>query len=225
MLVEMRYYPVYLDLRGRRCVVIGGGPVAEGKVSGLLQAEARVTVVSPRLTPELRKAADEGHIVHIARRYQAGDLAGAFLAISATDDRAVNEQVWQEATGRNITSAARSAGLVNVVDDPPHCTFIAPSIVRRGDLTIAISTSGKAPALAVRLRQQLERTIGHEHARFLELAGMLRAPLAARYPDFQQRKALWYQLVDSDVLDLLRQGDEHAARRRIGEITGVEIGD
>lgn len=225
MLVKMRYYPIYLDLRGRRCVVIGGGTIAEGKVKGLLEAEARVTVVSPQLTSQLQKLASRGLIAHVARRYQPGDLAGAFLAISATDDRAVNEQVWQEATERNITSAGLSAGLVNVVDDPPHCTFIAPSIVRRGDLTIAISTSGKAPALAVRLRQQLERTIGHEHARFLELVGALRAPLAARYPDFQQRKALWYRLVDSDVLDLLRQGDEHAARRRIGEITGVEIGD
>ncbi|MFQ5854327.1 MAG: bifunctional precorrin-2 dehydrogenase/sirohydrochlorin ferrochelatase [Anaerolineae bacterium] len=222
----MRYYPVYLDLRGRRCIVIGGGSVAEGKVKGLLEADARVTVVSPQLTPQLKKLLDDGHIVHVARSYQPGDLAGVFLVISATDNRSVNEQVWQEATERNITSAGLSAGLVNVVDDPTHCTFIAPSIVRRGDLAIAISTCGKAPALAVRLRQQLERTIGHEHARFLELAGGLRAPIAARYPDFEQRKALWYQLVDSDVLDLLRQRDEVAARRRIVEITGiVDIGD
>lgn len=222
---EARYYPVYLDLRGRHCVVIGGGSVAEGKVKGLLEAGAHVTVISPQLTPNLRQAADEGHIVHVARRYQAGDLAGAFLAISATNERTVNEQVWQEAVESNITSAGLSAGLVNIVDDPPHCTFIAPSIVRRGDLAIAISTGGKAPALAVRLRQQLERTIGHEHARFLELAGILRAPIAARYPDFKQRKTLWYQLVDSDVLDLLRQGDEAAARRRVAEITRIaEIG-
>ena len=222
----MRYYPIYLDLRGRPCVVIGGGPVAEGKVKGLLEAGAHVTVISPQLTPQLRKMADEGHIVHVARRYQAGDLTEAFLAISATNDRAVNEQVWQEGVESNVTSAGLSASLVNIVDDPPHCTFIAPSIVRRGDLVIAISTGGKAPALAVRLRQQLERTIGHEYARFLELAGMLRAPIAARYPDFEQRKALWYQLVDSDVLDLLRQGDEAAARRRVVEITRVAgIGD
>lgn len=222
---EVRYYPVYLDLKERHCVVIGGGSVAEGKVKGLLEAGAHVTVISPQLTPKLRETADEGHIVHVARRYRAGDLTGAFLAISATDDRTVNEQVWQEAVEHNITAAGISASLVNVVDDPPHCTFIAPSIVRRGDLAIAISTGGKAPALAVRLRQQLERTIGHEHARFLELAGILRAPIAARYPDFEQRKALWYQLVDSDVLDLLGQGDEAAARRRVAEIIGVAIGD
>ena len=93
--------------------------------------------------------------------------------------------------------------------------------MRRGDLTITISTSGKAPALAVRLRQQLERTVGHEYARFLELAETVRAPLAARHPNFEQRKALWYQLVDSDVLNLLRQGDEATACRRITEIMGV----
>ncbi len=110
---------------------------------------------------------------------------------------------------------------MNVVDYSLHCNFIAPSIVRRGDLTIAISTGGKAPALAFRLRQQLEHTVGHEYARFLELAETVRASLAARHPDFEQRKALWYQLVDSDVLDLLRQGADATAYRRITEIMGV----
>jgi siroheme synthase-like protein len=200
-------------MRGRRCVVIGGGSIAEGKVKSLLEAGARVTVVSSQLSPALKHLADEGRIAHIPRGYQRGDLVGAFLAISATDDRAVNEQVWQEAVERNIP--------VNVVDDSLHCNFIAPSIVRRGDLTIAISTGGKAPALAVRLRQQLERTVGHEYARFLELAETVRASLAARHPDFEQRKALWYQLVDSDVLNLLRQSDEATACSRITEIMGV----
>jgi len=96
--------------------------------------------------------------------------------------------------------------------------------VRRGDLAVAISTSGKAPALAVRLRQQLEQTLGDEHARFLQLVGALRKPLAARYPDFETRKALWYQLVDSDVIDLLRRGDEHSAQQRVAEITGIAPG-
>lgn len=209
----MAYYPVFLNLRGRRCVVIGGGRIAEGKVRGLLEAEAAVTVVAPALTPGLRSLVDGGQIACVPRAYQPGDLAEAFLVISATDDRATNEQVWDEATARNLP--------INVVDDTPHCTFIAPSILRRGDLTIAISTSGKAPALAVRLREELEQRIGDEHARFLELAGTLREPLAARYPDFETRRALWYQLVDSGVLELLRQGDEAAARHRMAEIMGV----
>ncbi len=105
----------------------------------------------------------------------------------------------------------------------PHSSFIAAAVVRRGDLTVAISTGGKAPALAVRLRERLERELGAEHARFLELAGAVRAPLAARHPDFARRRELWYQLVDSDVLDLLRRGDEPAARRRFAEILGVEV--
>lgn len=209
----MNYYPVFLNLQGRRCVVIGGGLIAEGKVRGLLEAEALVTVISPALTSGLKTLAGEGRLAHVERVYQPGDLASAFLAISATDDRAVNELVWQEAQARNIP--------VNAVDDPPRCTFIAPAIVRRGDLVIAISTSGKAPALAVRLREQLERAIGDEYARFLDLAGTLREPLAARYPDFEQRRALWYELVDSDMLDLLQRGDETAAHRRIAEIAGV----
>ncbi len=209
----MGYYPVFLDLQGRRCVVVGGGPVAEGKVKALLEAGAEVTVISPEVAGALQELADGGRITHLARRYRPGDLAGAFLAICATDDRGVNRQVWQEATAGGV--------LVNVVDDPPHCTFIAPSILRRGDLIIAISTSGKAPALAVRLREQLENVIGDEYARFLEIASALRALLAARWPDFEQRRALWYQLVDSDVLDLLRRGLEAEAHRRVWEITGV----
>ncbi len=211
----MRYYPLYLDLRGRRCIVVGGGPVAETKAGGLLEAEAKVTVISPRLTPGLEALVAQGRVTHIARAYQPGDLAGAFLVISATDDRAVNRRVWQEATERGI--------LVNVVDDPARCNFIAPAVVRRGDLTIAISTSGKAPALAVRLRQWLERVLGQEYARFLELAGAIRAPLAAQHPDFEERRQRWYQLVDSDVLDLLRQGDEQEARRRMAEIMGLTL--
>jgi siroheme synthase-like protein len=209
------YHPIFLNLQDRLCVVIGGGRIAEGKVAGLLAAEAQVTVIAPLLTPRLRVWVKEKQLAHIARNYQIGDLANAFLAISATDDRQVNERVWQEATTRNI--------LINVVDDTPHCNFIAPSILRRGDLAVAISTSGKAPALAVRLREQIEELIGDEHARFLQLAGQIREPLAARIPSFPQRKALWYQLVDSDILDLLRLGDESAARQRIADIMGVAV--
>jgi len=107
------------------------------------------------------------------------------------------------------------------VDDPACCTFIAPAIVRRGDLTVAISTGGKAPALAVRLRQQLERALGDEYARFLELAGALRTPLTERYPDFEERKTRWYRLVDSEVLELLREGQDGKAQQRMREVLGL----
>jgi precorrin-2 dehydrogenase / sirohydrochlorin ferrochelatase len=209
----MAHYPVYLDLKGRRCFVLGGCALAEEKVKGLLAAGARVTLVTPELTPGLCELAVETTIDVIGRRYRRGDLGGAFLVLVVNQGKAVAEAVWGETRGRNV--------LVNTLDDVPHCDFIAPAIVRRGDLSIAISTGGKAPVLAVRLRQKLEGEVGPEHARFLEIAGTLRAPLARRWPDFETRRALWYRLVDSDVLHLLRQGEEPQAFARIEEILGI----
>jgi precorrin-2 dehydrogenase / sirohydrochlorin ferrochelatase len=206
----MSYYPVLLALAGRRCLVIGGGSIAEGKVAGLLEAEATITVVAPALSPALRELAVAGRIAHVPREYQPGDLDGAFLAIAAADDRAVNGLVWQEATQRNV--------LLNAVDDVPHCSFIAPAIVRRGDLIVSISTSGVAPALAVRLKEKLERELGPEYERFLLLARGWRARLAAGIHGFEQRKARWYELVDSNVLSLLRGGDEAAVQARAADI-------
>lgn len=211
------YYPVLLDLRDRRAVVVGGGTIAEGKVAPLVDAGAAVTVIAPDLTPGLAVRAREGRFTHVARAYAPGDLAGAHLAIAATDDPEVNHAVHAEAEAGGV--------LINVVDDPPYCGFILPSILRQGDLVVAVSTSGNAPALAVRIRERLERELGEEYGRFLELAGSIRAPLAERFPDFQIRKRLWYRLVDSDVLALLRAGDEARARERIAEIMGVRASD
>jgi siroheme synthase-like protein len=191
--VTVAHYPVFLDLRERSCLVVGGGSLAEEKVRGLLEAGARVT--------------------HRARGFRPEDLDGVVLAIVCGQPPEVVEEVWREARARGV--------LVNTVDDVPHCDFIAPSILRRGDLSIAISTGGRAPALAVRLRQKLEREIGDEHAKFLAMAGTVRAALATHRPDFGERRELWYRLVDSDVLDLLRHGDDDAAARRFTEILGV----
>lgn len=211
----MAHYPVFLDLRARPCTVIGGGHLAEEKVRGLLAVEAAVTVIAPALEPGLAELAGEGHVIHRARDYQEGDLEGAVLVISCQQTPELAEAIWQEALRRNI--------LINTLDDVPRCQFIAPSIVRRGDLAIAISTGGKAPVLAVRLRQWLEAQLGDEYGRFLSLAGSVRAPLARRWPDFGTRRELWYRLVDSDVLELLRRGDEDAAAGRFREILGVEV--
>jgi len=213
----MRYYPIHLDLRGRLVAVIGGGAVAQEKVEGLLAAGARVKVVAPGLTPELARLAAEGAVEHVARSFRDGDLEGAFLAVGERLGAAIDGAVWREAEARGIPC--------NVQDDLPHCSFIAASVVRRGDLTVTISTSGKAPALAVRLRQQLERQLGAHYARFLEIAGRLRAPLAERLPDSAARRELWYRLVDSDVLELLGRGDDAGARRRVAEITGVALAE
>lgn len=211
----MAYYPIYLQLHDRPCLVVGGGKIAEDKVKGLLAAGARVTVVSPQLTSYLSELVERNEIRHTARRYRSGDLVGAFMVICATDQAEVNHQVWREAfTHRQ---------LVNVVDDTPHCNFIAPALLRNGDLTIAISTGGKAPALAVRLKERLQREIGPEYERFLELVGQLREPLSQRVPDFETRKALWYELVDSEALNLLAQGDEPAAVEVISQVVGFRF--
>lgn len=212
-----RYYPVFLDLRRRTCVVIGGGAVAREKVEGLLDAGAVVRVIAPRLTPELERRAAAGEIEHVARDYREGDLEGAFLALAEGLGRATHAALRDE--------AARRAVALNVQDETAYCSFIAPALFRQGDLTIAISTAGRAPALAARLRQAFERRFGTHYARFLELAGRLRRPLAERHPDFETRRALWYELVDSDVLDLLERGDDEQARRRAAALTGVPLAE
>lgn len=209
------YYPVYIELREQPCVVVGGGKIAEGKVEGLLAVQAKVTVIAPDLTSHLRSLAEQKRITYVSRKYRPGDLTGAFLVICATDQVEINHQVWEEASANHQ--------LVNVVDDTPRCNFIAPSIFRKGDLTIAISTSGKAPALAVRLKERLQREIGPEYERLLELAGELREPLAQHVPDFETRKALWYELVDSEILDALAHGDETLAREIISQIVGFDF--
>src|SRR2546423_4206734 len=209
------FYPVFLDLRGRRAVVIGGGAVAEQKVRGLTAAGGHGTVVSPDVSPGLTGLAAGGAIELGRRSYHGGDLAGAWLAIAATDDRAVNAAVWAEAERLGVP--------LNAVDDLEHCSFIAPAIHREGDITVAVSTGGKSPALAVRLRQRIARLVGRVEARLCALLGELRPELATRVPDVRARTALWYEIVDSDVIDHLRRGDVEGARRRIDELVS-EVG-
>ena len=209
------YYPIYVQLNEQPCVVIGGGKIAEGKVDGLLAANAKVKIISPGLTPHLNDLVKQNRIEYSARNYQVGDLTGAFMVICATDQTEINQQVWQEASANQQ--------LVNVVDDTPRCNFIAPAILRKGDLNIAISTGGKAPALAVRLKERLQKEIGPQYKRFLELSGQLREPLARHIPDFETRKKLWYELVDSDILELLSQDNEPAALDLISEVVGFRF--
>jgi uroporphyrin-III C-methyltransferase / precorrin-2 dehydrogenase / sirohydrochlorin ferrochelatase len=209
------FYPVFLDLRGRRAVVIGGGAVAEHKVRGLLAAGAHVTVVSPQMTPDLADLAMHGAIEPRQRAYRAGDLAGAWLAIAATNDRAVNSAVWAEAERLGVP--------LNAVDDLDHCSFIAPAIHRQGDITVAVSTAGKSPALAVRLRDRIARLIGRAEAQLCELLGELRPELAERVPGARARTALWYRIVDSDVIEFVRRGDTEGARRRVQELAAARV--
>lgn len=210
----MKPYPIFLiGLSHRHCVVIGGGREGEYKVKGLLDCEARVTVISGQLTGQLQAWAGEGRLTWIQRDYRLGDLRGAFLVIAERSDPETNAAIQAEAEAEGA--------LVNVTDDVPHCNFVAGSVVRQGPLTMAISTSGCAPALSVRLRQRFQDEFGPEYGIFLEWLRELRQLMAARYPDFQERRRRWYALIDSEILDLLRAGRPDLARRRMAEIVDL----
>ena len=206
----MTDYPICLNkLHRTLCVVVGGGNVAERKVRSLLETQATVRVISPRLTERLRQLVEEGLIQHVPRPYRMGDLEGVFLTIAATDDRTTNRAVSEEAESRQ--------SLVNVVDDPELCNFTIPAVVRRGALAVSISTEGQSPALAAHIREQLESLIGPEYTTFTEILGSLRDYVVQTCPA-EHRRTLWYRLIDSDVLELLRGGRVQAAQDRAKQI-------
>jgi precorrin-2 dehydrogenase/sirohydrochlorin ferrochelatase len=212
----LRSYPVSLvGLEKKRCIVVGGGEVAQRKVESLLQGGAeRVVVISPRLTSKLSALLQTNRIEHWPRGYQQGDLEDGFVVIAATDDPEVNGRVWQEAQDRRL--------LINVVDDPDHCNFFVPSVVRRGDLTISVCTGGQAPALSARLRRELEPRFGREYAAFLEIAGALRERVG-RELSSRARSRFWYALADSQVLALLEEGKKQEAERLASDILAAHV--
>jgi siroheme synthase-like protein len=208
-------YPIFLiGLENRHCIVIGGGHEAEYKVNGLLECGATVTVINPTLTEKLAQQAENGCFTWLQRPYQPGDLRGAFLIIAERADPATNAAIWEEAEAGGV--------LVNVMDDVDHCNFVAGSVVRQGPLTISISTSGAAPALSVRLRQQMEQKFGPEYGLFLEWLRLLRPPMSEQYSAFQERRTRWYEIVDSDILALLQKGEGQQARERLAEVSGID---
>jgi precorrin-2 dehydrogenase len=206
----VQYYPAYLELRGHPCVVIGGGEIAERKVSTLLDAGARVTVVSPVLTLALTALAETHEIVHHPRAYRRGDLAGAWLAYAATNDDAVHAAIAAE--------AAEARVFLNVVDRPALCSFIVPAIVSRAPVAIAVSTGGASPALAKRLARELETTVGPEWALAARVLGMLRARLSG---DVVRRAQIFTALADTPLLTALRAGDAAAVDALLGEHVGM----
>ena len=211
----MKGYPIFLvHLDRARCVVVGGGSVAARKVSGLRKANARVVVISPVLCDPLENLAASDAVEVLRRNYRWGDLKGAVLAIAATDNPKVNQRVWEEAQERGLP--------VNVVDDPAHCTFIAPSVVRRGPLTLAISTSGYCPSFSRHLRKHLEQEFGPVYTDYVELLGELRERAVAELA-LAERRLFWKRVFQSDVLALLVSGDEAAAHHRAQEILDQTI--
>ena len=196
-----KYYPIFLKLTGRRCVVFGGGPVAEGKLSKLIESGASVTVVSPRVTTIIEDLARTGTVQWVPRVYSNGDLEGAHLAIAATDDRQVNQQIAKEAELRGV--------ILNVVDDPDLCGFIAPSVVERGPVTLAISTGGASPALARRLREALTDTPALEWADLAPVLSRARKEVKHRGATVDAQR--WRCSLTPALLNMTQEGREEEA--------------
>ena len=199
------YYPVFLDLTDGPVLVVGGGPVAEGKVEGLLAAGANVTVVSPAVTPRLAGWVAAGRIEYLARAYQPGDLAGRRLALVATDDPAVSGAVAAEGRERGIW--------VNAADEPARCDFILPAVIRRGRLVVAVSTGGASPAAARAIREELEGYLTEEHAMLVEVAADAREDLRRRA--VSPGPARWRGALDAGLRRLIADKRYRQARARL----------
>jgi len=205
-MLETPFYIACLKLKGRRCVVVGGGEIGLEKVEGLLACDAGVTLVSPAAVPELEDLAREGSIQWDRRQYRPEDLEGTFLVIACTDDTDRNIAIYEE--------AERRAMLVNVVDVPPLCNFILPAIVRTGPLAIAISTAGASPALAKRMKREVSELFGEEYAQLAVMLNDVRGWAKGTLPTYQDRKEFFESIVngDPDPVELLRAGDTAAVR-------------
>jgi precorrin-2 dehydrogenase/sirohydrochlorin ferrochelatase len=210
-----KYYPVSLDLTDKRCVIIGGGEVAQRKAERLIACGAQVTVVSPSLTPLLEDRKKANAIEHIDTDYERQALHGAFMVIGATDHDDVNAQISRDALSLGI--------LVNIVDDPDKCNFILPSLVQQGDLSIAVSTGGKSPALAKKIKEDLQQQYGPEYESLLKIMGSLRKKIMAQGHATEANKAVFEALVRSDMLQAIRDGNLDLVKKIINDTSGIEI--
>jgi precorrin-2 dehydrogenase/sirohydrochlorin ferrochelatase len=208
----MKYYPINLNIENQVCVVVGGGEVGTRKVLTLLECGSTVTVISPTSTEILQRLSNEEKITLIERNYAGFDVENAFLVIGATDNEALNRQIQAD--------CQRYQTLCNIADRPELCNFILPSIIRRGDLIVAISTSGKSPAFAKQLRRELENRFGPEYAVFLTLMGAIRTRLLSQAHEPEAHKGLFETLINRGLLDMLRKNDISQINSLLSEILG-----
>lgn len=208
----MAYFPIFLEMKGRPVIVIGGGEVGAEKVRSLLTAEADVTVVSPDLHPELEALKANGAIRHVARAWREGDIDGFDLVMIATDDRSVNAVIAAEAKRKRIW--------VNAADDPPNCDFILPSVVRKGSVTLAASTGGSSPAMARRLREELEVYLDLEIPELNDLLGEVRSLL--REKGIRPERETWQRAIDAKLRALLAQRRYGEARAHLLRGLGID---
>jgi siroheme synthase-like protein len=217
-LMRTTFYIACIRLTGRRCVVVGGGPVGLEKVEGLLACDASVTLIAPQAVKALRELAEEGSISWERRDYAGpSDLDGALIAIAATDDTDLNLRVFQDGEAR--------AMLVNVVDVPPMCNFILPAITRHGPVAIAISTAGASPALAKRMKREIGEAFGEPYARLAEILNDYRGWAKATLPTYNDRRDFFESIVngDPDPIELLRAGNEDAVHELIASRKGQAV--
>ncbi len=212
VIILVDLYPVCLKLDGKKCLIVGGGKVAERKVKSIIAYGAKVYVVSPQLTEWMEKAAEEKKITVIRRNYTTTDLENAFLVVGATDNQLLNNRIAEECHERDI--------LVNIVDDQNKGNFIVPAVLRQGSLIISIATNGKSPMLARRLREELAQVFGPEYGEFLELMSNLRDHVISTVPEESRRRDIFYQLVYSDIIDLLRTGQHERIKERVNHVLG-----
>jgi len=192
------YYPAFLDITAKRCLVVGGGKVAERKVAMLLQFNAHVTVVGPVITRTLLKLDNESKIEYLQRTYRAKDLDNTALVFACTDNSAVNNKIKTEAARKKIP--------VNVVDNPDLCDFIVPSIIRKGDLTIAISTSGELPLLSKKLRQKIEELVTDDYLEYLHIIGEFRKHLMKTVKEARKRGLIMKDIAKMDMQEVIATG-------------------
>ncbi|RJP86738.1 MAG: bifunctional precorrin-2 dehydrogenase/sirohydrochlorin ferrochelatase [Desulfobacteraceae bacterium] len=208
----MSFYPVNLDIKNRGCLVVGGGAVASRKAKTLAECGGIVTVVSPKFSEALLALEKTSTVTLICRPYETSDLDGKFLVIVATDNEELNRRVNADAESRNM--------LCNIADVPDICNFILPSIIRRGDLVIAISTSGKSPAFAKKLRKDLEKNFGDEYARFLTLMGAARKKLLSTAHAPEAHKPLFERLINYNLLELIKNNRKEEINRLLCDVLG-----
>ena len=199
----MGYYPLFLEMVHRRCVVIGGGAVAQRKVVGLIAAGADVTIISAALSEGLQELLATGVVRHVAREYRSGDVAGFEIVFVATDDAAVNATVYRDARAHGIW--------INCADDPPHCDFILPAVIRQGDLTVAVSTGGASPAAARAMREELEDYFTEDYVRLVQVAAEVRAKLKEK--SFSVAASAWNEALNGEFRRLIRAGKTEQARQ------------
>ena len=212
----MKYFPINLSISDRKCTVFGGGKVAARKTLGLLECGAIVRVISPELVTELKTLVKKRLISWEQREYQPGDLAGSFLVIAATDNTLVQKEVYRE--------AEENGQLVNVADVPELCNFILPASVKRNDLSISVSTAGKSPALARKIRQNLESIIGQEYGVLADILGLLRQEVLKTDRPHEENKVVFANLLHDDFADWIRESNWIKIEKHLKNTLGIDLG-